>query len=77
MKCPNTRMTGGSLVLAGRQTLPDGLSEAQEWWCRQITGGPPRPYDPDPSSAVSRDLSYAPISDGDPLWPFAAPTPCQ
>ena len=71
-----TRMAGSSLVLAGTQTLPDGLTERQEWWCREVRGGPPQPYDPDPPSAVARDLSYAPS------WPdwlpqFAAAKPCQ
>lgn len=55
-----TRMAGSSLVLAGSATRADGISEQQEWWCRQVDGGPPRPYDPDPPSAVARDLSYAP-----------------
>lgn len=54
-----TRMAASSLVLAGVETMPDGLTHEQEWWCRQVSGGPPRPYDPDPPSAVARDLSYA------------------
>lgn len=34
---------------------PYGLAEL---W--QGGGGPPQPYDPDPPSAVRRDLSYSP-----------------
>lgn len=54
-----SRIASGSLVLAGVE-LVDDLRYAQEWWCRPVSGGPPRPYDPDPPSAVSRDPSYAP-----------------
>jgi len=56
------RMATSSLVLAGVETMADGLTHKQEWWCRQVSGGPPQAYDPDPPSAVARDLSYAPWS---------------
>jgi hypothetical protein len=59
-QCRVTRVTTESLVLAGVESLPDGSLQQQEWWCRLPGGGPPQPYDPDPPSAVRRDLSYSP-----------------
>lgn len=53
-----TRVASSSMVLAGVELIDD-MRQAQEWWCRQVDGGPPRPYDPAPPSAVARDLSYA------------------
>lgn len=52
------RIASGSLVLAGVDVAGDER-HVQEWWCRLPTGGPPRPYDPEPPSAVARDPSYA------------------
>lgn len=54
-----TRVASSSLVLAGVE-LVDGMRQEQEWWCRQVSGGPPRPYNADPPSAVVRDRSYSP-----------------
>jgi len=53
------RVAGSSLVLEGVEVI-DSERHVQEWWCRLPTGGPPRPYDPEPPSAVMRDPSYAP-----------------
>jgi len=84
--CRITRMASSSLVLAGTETTVDDLTHRQEWWCRQVSGGPPRPYDPDPPSAVERDLSYATgwvmagsagKSPGDLPPSLAALMPCQ
>lgn len=60
-QCRVTRITAGGLVLAGIEETPDGLSQRQAWWCRLPGPGAPRPYDPNPSSVVARDLSYAPV----------------
>lgn len=54
-----TRIASSSMIILGSEEI-DGLRQQQEWWCRPVSGGPPRPYDPDPPSAVTRDLSYAP-----------------
>lgn len=53
------RIASGSMVLAGVEVAGDER-HVQEWWCRLPAGGPPRPYDLDPPSAVARDPSYAP-----------------
>ena len=59
-QCRITRMAADSLVLAGVESTPDGMLQRQAWWCRAPGPGGPRPFDPDPPSAVTRDASYSP-----------------
>lgn len=61
--CRITRVAADSLVLAGVETGASGLRHRQAWWCRLPPPGSagPRPFDPDPPSAVKRDPSYSTI----------------
>lgn len=55
------RMHESHLVISGIEELPDargGLRHQQAWWCRLPAGAQPRPFDPNPPSAVRRDPSY-------------------